>query len=243
MDVFECIDTRRSVRKFAEGDIPLEKLVQILDAGTDAPSAGNTQPWEFIIVTEQGAKDKLYEAALRQEHVKKSSVLIAVLANMNRSALRYGKRGKELYCIQDTAACMQNMLLTVHALGLAGCWVGAFDEAAVKNILGIADEEIRVVAMLPIGNPISYEENPKPPRMELDKVAWAERYGQKPKWILGPQRRHRFEYEPLDTHLIKAKEKIDSKITELDKKLQPKKQEPFTIDFKKFFKKFSRKKI
>jgi nitroreductase len=245
MEVFECIETRRTIRDFDKGDIPLEKLVQILDAGTDAPSAGNTQPWEFIVVTEKNVKENLYNAALGQNHLKQAAVLIVVLANRNRSSLRHGKRGKELYSIQDTAACIQNMLLATHALGLGACWVGAFDESEASSVLGIQDSEIRPVAIIAIGNP-GYGEVKRPDRLELDKIVWAEKYGEKPKWILPPQRKHRFSYEPLDQQIGKAREKLDEKMTEMQEKGQDqtevKEEKPKRRSFLDFFRRPAEKK-
>jgi nitroreductase len=64
----------------------------------------------------------------------------------------YGERGRSLYCIQDTAAVTQNILLASHSLGLGTCWIGAFDEEAVKSIVKTPDD-MRPVVMIPIGYP------------------------------------------------------------------------------------------
>jgi nitroreductase len=217
MDVFECIETRRSVRKYGTGGIPLDKVVQILDAGTDAPSAGNVQPWEFIVITDEKVKDEIYNVSLSQEHIKKAPVLIAVLANRKKASLRYGKRGRDFYCIQDTAACVQNMLLAAHALGIGACWVGAFDDIRLSAALGITDDEIKPVAIITLGEPIPYETSQKPERVEMDKITWAERYGDRPRWILPYQRKHRFSYEPLGERAEKLVGDINAKVSEIGK--------------------------
>lgn len=254
MDVFECIETRRTVRNYGAGDIPLEKLVQILDAGTDAPSAGNTQPWEFIIVTEQEVKDKLCEVSLRQSQLKEAPLLIVVLANKKTYSLKYGDRGKNFYCIQDTAACVQNMLLATHALGLGACWIGAFDEGGVRTALNISDDDILPVAILTIGNVIPYSGSVKPQRIDIDKKVWAEKYGEKVKWILPPQRKQRFKLEPMDQHLGKLKEKMDTTVSEISEKtrkpdekedvkekkdIKDKEKKPIKKSFSDFFKKLT----
>lgn len=173
MELLEAIKGRRSIRRFTGGEIPDEDLNTILNAAIRAPSAGNLQPWEFIIVKNEETKKKLARAALGQTWMTKAHVIIVVCANIPRTARYYGERGRSLYCIQDTAAAIQNMLLTVHALGYGACWVGAFSESEVKEILEIP-EHVRPVALIPIGEP---KENPPPrPRIPLEKVVHHEKY-------------------------------------------------------------------
>lgn len=173
MELLEAIKGRRSIRRFTGEEIPDEDLKTILNAAIRAPSAGNLQPWEFIIVKNEETKKKLARAALGQTWMTKAYVIIVVCANIPRTARYYGERGRTLYCIQDTAAAIQNMLLTVHALGYGACWVGAFSEDEVKEILEIP-EYVRPVALIPIGKP---KENPPPrPRMPLEKVVHYEKY-------------------------------------------------------------------
>mgnify|MGYP000082393865 CR=1 FL=1 len=173
MELLEAIKSRRSIRRFTGEEIPDEDLKTILNAAIRAPSAGNLQPWEFIVVKNKETKKKLARAALGQTWMIKAHVIVVVCANIPRTARYYGERGKILYCIQDTAAAIQNMLLTVHALGYGACWVGAFSEREVKEILEIP-EHVRPVALVPIGKP---KENPPPrPRIPLEKVLHFEKY-------------------------------------------------------------------
>lgn len=153
MDVFEAIKNRRSVRAFTSQPVSEKQVYQLIDAAGWAPSAGNVQPWEFIIVRSAETKRKLAEAALNQIFIKEAPVVIVVCANEIRSGQRYGSRGVNLYCLQDTAAATQNLLLAVYALGLAACWVGAFQEEEAKNVLN-TPTGIRPVAIVPIGHPI-----------------------------------------------------------------------------------------
>jgi len=152
MDVLEAIKGRRSIRAFKSEDVSSEVVEKLIDAAICAPSAGNIQPWEFIIVRKPEIKRKLAEAALNQEFIETAPVVIVVCANENRSSQGYGVRGKTLYCIQDTAAATQNILLCAYSLGLGSCWVGAFREEKVSEILGIPNG-IRPVAIIPIGYP------------------------------------------------------------------------------------------
>lgn len=149
-DVFECMRNSQSVRRFNPNIVPDKLIAQILEAGCWAPSAGNLQPWFFYVVKNKNIKDQIYEASFNQEQVKQAPVLIVVLADPARSNERYKERGAQLYCIQDTAAAAENMLLAAEALGLGACWVGAFDEVKVQTILEAAPR-LRAVAILALG--------------------------------------------------------------------------------------------
>jgi nitroreductase len=152
MELSEAIKGRRSVRAFKQRDVPEETVEKLIDAARHAPSAGNIQPWEFVVVRKLEVKRKLAIAALNQAFVEEAPVVIAVCANENRSSRGYGFRGKTLYCIQDTAAATQNILLTAYSLGLGACWIGAFNEDEAKRAVN-APEGIRPVAIIPVGYP------------------------------------------------------------------------------------------
>jgi len=152
LDIFEAIRTRRSIRAFTREEVSDREIKEILDAARWAPSAGNIQPWIFVIIRKPEMKRRLAEAALNQHFIYEAPVVIVVCADRERSGMYYGSRGANLYCIQDTAAAIQNILLAAHALGLGACWVGAFNEEEVKLILR-APRGVRPVAIVPIGHP------------------------------------------------------------------------------------------
>ncbi|MEM2110861.1 MAG: nitroreductase family protein [Candidatus Bathyarchaeia archaeon] len=158
MDIFEAIRLRRSVRAFTEENVSDEDVMKLIDAARRAPSAGNIQPWEFIIVRKPDVKRQIAEAALNQSFIEEAPVVVVVCADENRSGRSYGSRGINLYCIQDTAAATENLLLAATALGLGACWVGAFHENAVKNALNLP-RGIRPVAIIPVGHA---SEKPRP---------------------------------------------------------------------------------
>ena len=149
MDFFEVANERRSVRHFSDTPVPREDIEAILKAGIAAPSAGNVQPWRFIVVESEQARARL-GSALEQGWVVAAPVIIVVCVDPRPSRSRYGDRGAHLYSIQDSAAATQNMLLATVARGLASCWVGAFDGGAIRTSLGIK-KPITPVAILPIG--------------------------------------------------------------------------------------------
>ncbi|MEM2912049.1 MAG: nitroreductase family protein [Candidatus Bathyarchaeia archaeon] len=158
MDVLEAIKGRRSIRAFKNVDVSEETVERLIDAARWAPSAGNIQPWEFIIIRKHEIRRKLAEAALGQSFIEEAPVVIVVCADEVRSAQGYGLRGKTLYCIQDTAAAIQNLHLAAYATGLGTCWVGAFREDEVGKILK-TPAGIRPVAIIPVGYPA---ETPSP---------------------------------------------------------------------------------
>ncbi len=174
LDLFEAIRGRRSVRAFKPEPVPDEDLRRILEAAIMAPSAGNLQPWEFVIVRDEERKRRLARAALGQMFIAEAPVVIVVGANVDRSSWRYGERGEKLYCIQDTAAAIMNLLLAAYALGYGTCWIGAFSDHEVAKIVGFP-ENVRPVAVIPMGRPA--EKPGMPPRMPLSKVVHEEKYG------------------------------------------------------------------
>lgn len=158
MDVFEAIKTRRSIRAFTKEKVSEEEVQRLIDAARLAPSAGNIQPWKFVIVRDARTKRRLSAAALDQTFIEEAPVVIVVCADEARSGWRYGSRGVILYCLQDTAAAVQNILLAACALGLGTCWVGAFHEEEVRKVVN-TPRGMRPVAIVPVGYPA---EKPSP---------------------------------------------------------------------------------
>ncbi|MEW6380755.1 MAG: nitroreductase family protein [bacterium] len=157
-DLLPYLKGRRSIRKFKPQSVPRELIDKIMEAGTWAPSAGNVQPWYLYLIFNRELKQRLAQAALEQRFVGKAPLVIVVCADKSRAQSSYGIRGETLYCIQDTASMVQNMLLETFSLGLGGCWVGAFREEDVKAALDMP-HHLQPVAILPIGYP---DEKPGP---------------------------------------------------------------------------------
>jgi nitroreductase len=168
LDVLSAIRERRSIRNFLDKNITESDIRKIVECGALAPSAGNLQPWEFVVVRDPGRRGALVEAAYGQDFIAEAPVVIVVLANQARSAAVYGRRGSELYAIQDTAAAIQNMLLAAWDMGLGSCWVGAFDEGAVAEIVG-AGPRIKPVAIIPLGY-ASYLPQARPRRKIMEVI-------------------------------------------------------------------------
>jgi nitroreductase len=158
MDVMKCIKERASVRGFRSDIIADVVLDDILEAAVAAPSAGNCQDWEFVVVKEKQNRQRLAEASLGQDMIGEAPVVVVVCSNLKKIS-RYGSRGESLYSIQDAAAATQNLMLAAWSNGIGSCWVGAFDEGKVRQAL-VLPGHVRPLAIVPLGYP---EGKPKKP--------------------------------------------------------------------------------
>lgn len=161
MDFWEAVERRCSIREFdVIEDVPQEVVEKILKAAIRAPSAGNVQPWFFFIVRNMEIKKALAKAAWEQQFIIQAPVAIVVCTDLDRALASYGRRGENLYCIQDTAAAVEHILLGATAQGLGSCWVGAFNEDEVTKSLKLPPR-LRPVAIIPIGRaaePLSHRQ-------------------------------------------------------------------------------------
>ena len=151
MEFFDVLNARHSIRAYDSTPVEPGKLEQIFEAIRRAPSAGNLQAYEVYVVCDAGGKSGLARASGDQQFLVEAPVVLVFCAHAALSSGRYGKRGAELYCVQDaTIACTFAMLAST-ALGLSSVWVGAFDEHEVGSVIR-APQAHRPVAILPIGN-------------------------------------------------------------------------------------------
>lgn len=166
-DVIAAILERRSVRRYKSDPVPRATIGRIIDAARWAPSAGNIQPWQFYVVYNEEKKQALAAAALNQKSVSEAPVAIVVCTQPEMSGARYRERGRNLYVIQDTAAAVQNILLSAYGYGLATCWVGAFNENLVMEALALP-EGVLPVAIVPVG--YAAEESSLPARRPVEEI-------------------------------------------------------------------------
>jgi nitroreductase len=151
MRILEAVMQRRSIRDFKVQDIPQESIDMLVEAIRWAPSAGNLQSRKFYFIFDQEIRKKLAEAALNQNFIAQAPLV--VVACLDRHiAVRYGDRGVNLYSIQDVAASIMNLMLVAHEMRLGTCWVGAFNEFDVVEILDLPDH-LRPIAIVPVGYP------------------------------------------------------------------------------------------
>lgn len=167
MEFSEVISKRRSVRHFNTRLVVTDQdVTALLEAAVAAPSAGNIQPWRFFVVRTPEARERL-AGALAQRWAAAAPVVIVVAVDPRPCAARYKDRGEQLYAIQDTAAAVENILLAAVDRGLASCWIGAFDERAVAEAVGIPSP-VSPIAVLPVGYPA--EAAGRPARRPLAEV-------------------------------------------------------------------------
>ena len=146
--VFNAILNRRSIRDYADEQIKDEEINQILEAGRLAPSAKNTQSWKFIVVKDKNLRKKLVPACKNQEFVGEAPVVIAGCGTDPDYVM---SNGEHAYSI-DLAIDLDHISLEAASLGLGTCWIGAFYQDQVKEILSIP-EDVRVVNLLTLGYP------------------------------------------------------------------------------------------
>ncbi len=168
MDFMEVVRNRRSVRKFWPEEVVWPDIEEILDAAHLAPSAKNLQPWKFIIVRNEKRRRLLAQAS-GQEFIGEAPVIVVACATGKGGFIG---RYMESWPI-DVAIAMDHLTLAAWNKNLGTCWIGDFDENKIKEICSIP-EEIRVVALTPLGYPVK---NPQPtPRRPLEKVVSQETY-------------------------------------------------------------------
>ena len=170
MDVFKAIKTRRSIRKFADIPVEKEKLLKVLEAARLAPSANNNQPCHFVVISDKATRERLLPAYTRGWFVKAPVVIIACCY----ADKAWSRMDGESYWKVDSAIAVENMMLVVHDEGLGSCWIAAFDEKKVKDVLGIP-KEVRLIAMLPIGYPAE-QKREVTDRKPLDTIVHHERW-------------------------------------------------------------------
>jgi len=146
MNVIEVIEKRRSVRSYTDRPVERDKIDRLLEAARLAPSASNRQEWRFVVVTDPQRREALARAANDQMFVAEAPVVIAACAESDGHVMRCGQ---PCYPI-DLAIAIDHMTLQAVAEGLGTCWIGAFYEQPVKELLGIP-EHIRVVELLTVG--------------------------------------------------------------------------------------------
>lgn len=152
LDILEIIKTRRSIRRFKDKPLPDELIENILEAGRWAPSGLNNQPWRFAVITDTAIRNEFSKLTHYSRIVKSAKVLIAVFLDNAESYNR-------IKDIQAIGACLQNMLLEAHSLGLGAVWLGEIIKSneTIKQILGLG-ENLELMAVVALGYP---DERPK----------------------------------------------------------------------------------
>jgi len=164
MNVLEAVRNRRSIRLFENKAVDKEKLLKVLEAARLAPSAGNAQPWSFVVISDDNVKKNLRLAYDRDWFVTAPTIIVACALPEKA----WTRRDGEQYWKVDISIAMQNLVLVAQEEGLGTCWVAGFDEKKAKNVLGIP-RNVRVVAMTPLGYPAE-QKGPVTERKSLEEI-------------------------------------------------------------------------
>ena len=156
MRFLELAGRRQSDRRYAETPLPRDAIERCLEAARLAPSACNSQPWSFIVVDHPGDRDRLAAAAFSgiynmNRFAARAPVLVAVVTERSKYIARLGGmiRGVQ-YSLLDVGAACEHLILQAAEEGLGTCWLGWFDEKAVKRTLGLP-REARVDVLISVG--------------------------------------------------------------------------------------------
>jgi nitroreductase len=165
MDTIQTILERRSIRTYKQEPIPQEHLQQILEAGRQAPSAANRQPWHFVVVGDPEQKRRVAEACNNQMWMASAAYILVAIGLPEVSTKWYKV---------DVAIALENMVLAAKGLGYGTCWIGAFAPDDVAKIIDLPDQA-EIVACTPLGVPDI--ETPPRQRKDWSEVFSLNRYG------------------------------------------------------------------
>ncbi len=168
MDVAQAIRTRYSCRHYQDRPVEPDKLLAVLEAARQAPSAKNLQDWRFVVATDKQTKKKLAAAANNQTFLENAGAII-VACTVSDHVMRCGQTVGPI----DVAIALEHICLQATELGLATCWIGSFYPDKVRPIVGIP-ENVTIIELLALGYPA---DTPKEHRRDaLDHVACFEKW-------------------------------------------------------------------
>jgi nitroreductase len=164
MDALEAIRTRRSIRAYTGEPVADDQVEAILRAAMQAPSAGNQQPWHFVVVRERAGLNLLADTLPYGKMLHHAPLCIVVCADVEHEA----NRG---YWVQDCSAATQNLLLAAHALGLGAVWLGVYPRegrvAELRHLLAMP-EGVTPLCAVAVGHPA--EQVPPADRYQAERV-------------------------------------------------------------------------
>lgn len=176
MALLDLLKHRKSVRDFLDRSVEREKIMKCLEAARLAPSACNSQQWKFIVVDDKQLKNKLCDAAFSgiysvNAFCKMAPVIVVVISEKSKFLARIGGmfRGTKYYLI-DIGIAMEQFVLQAEELGLGTCWIGWFNEGAIKPILNIPQRK-KIDILIALGYYDREKLGPEHGREPIDKIA------------------------------------------------------------------------
>ncbi|HLD15355.1 MAG TPA: nitroreductase family protein [Candidatus Nanoarchaeia archaeon] len=174
MDIEKVISSRASCRNYKDKKVTLDLIYKMLNAATKAPSAGDLQNWRFVVVRDKNKISEIAKVCLSQKWISKAPCLIVICNDKERVMKMFPKKG-EIYSIQSCAVAASHITLMAEELGLGSCWIGAFDENAVKNILNIDEAGVEII--LTVGYP--EEKEKKPAQCDVTNITYFDEWGKR----------------------------------------------------------------
>ncbi len=156
----EILKSRRSIRKFTDANVDWKLIYSVIEAGFAAPAAGDIKNLKIIVVRKSEIKEEIARICYQQYWIAEAPYVLIILRDDIDVVELYGDSGK-LFSIQNVAAAIENMLLAAHALNLGTCWVGAYNEEALKELLSVP-KTLFVDAVIPIGYPAEFPKKKLP---------------------------------------------------------------------------------
>ena len=176
MALLDLIKHRKSIRDFLDRPVEREKIMMCLEAARLAPSECNSQPWKFIVVDDVQLKNKLCDAAFSgiyfiNTFCKRAPVIVVVVSEKSKFIARVGGvfRGTKYYLIDIGIAC-EHFVLQAEDLNLGTCWIGWFNEGAVKSVLNIPQSK-KIDILLALGYYDREKAHPEHGKEPMDKIA------------------------------------------------------------------------
>jgi nitroreductase len=163
-----CIDkvlNRRSIRRFKNEPVSEDVMNRILEAGRRAPSATNRQPWHFVVVRDQAAKEACTFRGFNRFAVEAPFIVVGLY--------RRSEAIMEKFSLMDVTIALQNMVVAASVEGVGSCWMGAFDEGKLRDALKVP-EDAMIVGAVAFGMP---DETPnQPPKKQLSEIVHFDRW-------------------------------------------------------------------
>lgn len=169
MHVKDAITQRCSIRAYEDRPVEPAKLQAVLEAARLAPSGNNRQPWKFVVVQDAQAREEMMAACRGQTFIGQAPVVIAACGLMPERIMSCQVPGDPV----DVAIAIDHMTLAAVELGLGTCWIGSFDQDAVRKVLGIPSTAW-VIEVLTLGYPA--ETGRPKTRKALDEIVCWERW-------------------------------------------------------------------
>lgn len=166
---------RGMVRAYTSDPVPEDKIQRLLQYAVRSPSAGNLQPWEFVVVKNPEVRAQLTKAAMNQSAVATAPVTIVTCADIQRMGSQYGARGS-FFSLVDTSFASLLILLGAVEQDLGACFIGSYNPEEVAKVLALPDH-VRPVGLITIGYPAEQPQKPKTAKIPLSKLVHTDQWG------------------------------------------------------------------